>query len=193
MKNYFLIFVLFVTFITSCSSAQNNQVNINQPANLKKNNEQTQSQLPENITDKNSNQKFNPAGVVHFEMSESRLKTGGSTEATLALKIDEPYHVNSNPPSEKNFIPFEINFENANGIVVGKPIYPKGKLKTFAFSEKPLSIYADEFIVKLPLKADKTAITGEQILKGRLRFQPCDEDVCYPPQTVSVEMPMTVD
>lgn len=131
---------------------------------------------------------------LSFSIGQAEIKRGNADEAAINLKIQEPYHVNSNPPSEKSFIPLEIMLENGGGITVGKPIYPKGELKTFAFSEnKPLSVYSGEVTVKLPLRADKMAVAGQKTLNGKLTFQPCDEEVCYRPQTVEMTLPVTVN
>ncbi|MEP6924694.1 MAG: protein-disulfide reductase DsbD N-terminal domain-containing protein [Pyrinomonadaceae bacterium] len=131
---------------------------------------------------------------LSFTIGKAEVKPGSASEAAISLKIHEPYHVNSNPPSEKSFIPLEISLENGAGLTIGKPIYPKGEPKTFTFSEnKPLSVYSGEVTVKVPLKADKTAVAGQQTLNGKLTFQPCDEEVCYRPQTVDLKLPVTVN
>lgn len=195
MNEYFLLVILFTLSLISCSSLADNQTRTNQSATLSNqiNNEINKNPSDASVANAKVKQKFDPAKVVHLTPRETLVKTGSLTNAVLTLKIDEPFHVNSNPPSEKNFIPLEINVENAAGITVGKPIYPEGKAKTFAFSDKPLSVYAGETTVKLPLKANQTATKGQQTLSGQLKFQACDEEVCYPPQTVNFQMPVIIN
>jgi len=65
-------------------------------------------------------------------------------------------------------------------------------LKKFQFSEKPLLVYEGEIEIKLPVKADAKASKGEQTVSGKLRFQACDEAVCYRPQTVDVVLPIEI-
>ena len=139
--------------------------------------------------------KFKPAEAVKYAAAKPlEIKAGGQIEGEIQIKIQEPFHVNSNPPSEKGFIPLEIELENSGGITVGKPAYPKGEPKPFAFSQnKPLSVYTGEIVVKLPLKADKSATAGRHQLTGKLKFQPCDEEVCYRPQTVEMTLPVAVN
>jgi hypothetical protein len=139
--------------------------------------------------------KFNPAQAVSFSLAKPvEIKAGGQFEAEINIKVLDPYHVNSNPPSEKGFIPLEINLENGGGITIGKPVYPKGELKKFTFSaDKPLSVYTGEVLVRLPLKVDKTVAAGQQQLIGKLKFQPCDDEVCYRPQTLEMTLPVTIN
>ncbi len=139
--------------------------------------------------------KPNPAEAVKFSVEKAtEIAAGKSGAAILQLRIAAPFHVNSNPPSEKNYIPLEIKFDNQNGVSAKNPIYPKGTLKKFAFSEnQPLSVYDGAITVKLPLEAAKTAVKGAQTLNGKLSFQACDDEVCYRPQTVSVELPVVVN
>jgi hypothetical protein len=133
-----------------------------------------------------------PAEAVRFSAEKTQIKAGNSGEAVLKLKIQPPFHVNANPPSEDNLIPTTIEFESRNGLTFEKPNYPVGELKKFQFSEKPLLIYEGEVEIKLPVKADAKAAKGEQNVSGKLRFQPCDEEVCYRPQTVDVVLPIEI-
>lgn len=178
-----LFFVAFCLAFAACGASQQNSTNAvsNQPKT---------SESP--IRQKNEKPKFNPAEVVKFSVAPVEIKAGSSAQAEIKLTIVEPFHVNSNPPSEKAFIPLEISVENSEGITAGKPVYPKGVMKKFEFSSTPLSVYEGDTIVKLPLRAEKSTV-GQKTLKGKLSFQPCDHEVCYPPQKVDVTLPITVN
>jgi hypothetical protein len=130
-----------------------------------------------------------PAEAVQFSVERAEIKAGEASEATIKLKIAPPFHVNANPPSEKNLIPTELEFAAQNGISLEKAIYPPGELKKFAFSEKPLAVYEGEIEIRLLLKTIAAA-DGVQTLNGTLRFQPCDDEVCYRPQTVKIALPV---
>lgn len=181
----FVSIILSLILLSACGATQPNLSNTTS-------NQAKTAQTP--ALPKDNKPKFNPAETVKFSPPAIELKSGGASEAELKITILPPYHVNSNPPSEKNFIPLEISFENAEGITVGKPVYPKGEMKKFAFNpDEPLSVYEGETVVKLPLKADKSAAAGQRILRGKLGFQPCDDEVCYPPQKIDVTLPVTIN
>ncbi len=182
MKNFILVALCFLMAACAATETPNKTVANSNAATAE----------PAKTPDK---PKFIAAEAVKFSVAKPiEIKAGNQTEAEVQIKIQTAYHVNSNPPSEKGFIPLEIALENSGGLIIGKPIYPEGEKKAFAFSEnKPLSVYTGEIVVKLPLKADKMATTGQHQLTGKLTFQPCDEEVCYRPQTVAMTLPVTVN
>ncbi|HEX8567838.1 MAG TPA: protein-disulfide reductase DsbD N-terminal domain-containing protein [Pyrinomonadaceae bacterium] len=145
-----------------------------------------------NSSNQTANAQPKPAEAVRFSAEKTQIKAGNSGEAVLKLKIQPPFHVNANPPSEDNLIPTTIEFESKNGLTFEKPNYPAGELKKFQFSENPLLIYEGEVEIKLPVKADAKAAKGEQTVNGKLRFQACDEAVCYRPETVDVVLPIEI-
>lgn len=182
MREFILILVCLL--FGACTAESNKSLNGRSPS---QNAEVVNASTPE----KN---KFDASKVVALTIEKAEIKVGGTGAAEIKLKIESPYHVNSNPPSEKTFIPLELSFENGDGITAGKTIYPKGDLKKFTFSgDKQLSVYSGEILVKLPLNAKKSVSAGEKVLRGKLKFQPCDEEVCYRPQTIDVNLPVTIN
>ncbi|MDQ4123350.1 MAG: protein-disulfide reductase DsbD N-terminal domain-containing protein [Acidobacteriota bacterium] len=135
---------------------------------------------------------LNPAEAVQFSAPKMQIKAGDSGEAILKLKIQPPFHINANPPSENYLIPTTVEFESNNGLTFEKPSYPAGESKKFEFSEKPLAVYEGEIEIKLPVKVEAKVSKGEQNVNGKLRFQACDEAVCYRPQTVDVVIPIDI-
>lgn len=176
--------VVFCCALAACSA------NIDQPTNRTNN----QTIAADNATAQPAASKPNPAQAVTFAAEPIAIKAGSAGEAILNLTVVAPFHVNSNPPSDKNYIPLEIKFDDQNGVRFGKPVYPKGEEKKFSFSEnQPLSVYAGDIAVTLPIKIEPSATKGAQVLNGKLSFQACDDEVCYRPQTVLVRLPVTIN
>jgi hypothetical protein len=82
-----------------------------------------------------------PVEAVKLSAEKTQIEAGNSGEAVLKLKIQPPFHVNSNPPSESYLIPTAVEFESKDGLTFEKPMYPSGESKKFQFSEKPLLVY----------------------------------------------------
>ncbi|MDQ3818435.1 MAG: protein-disulfide reductase DsbD N-terminal domain-containing protein, partial [Acidobacteriota bacterium] len=83
--------------------------------------------------------------------------------------------------------------DGGEGVTPGKPVYPAGVSRQFAFSkEGPLSVYEGETTIKLPLTAAGNAKKGAQTLKGHLRIQACNEEACFPPRTIETPISVTV-
>ena len=77
-------------------------------------------------------------------------------------------------------------------ITPGDPVYPPGKPYRLEGNPKDFSTYEDTFEIKVPVRVDAKAKPGEYSLKGKLRYQACDDRVCLPPTTIPVEIRLQV-
>jgi hypothetical protein len=128
-----------------------------------------------------------PGGEVH-------IRPGSNADADVTVVVQDGFHVNANPPSLPSFIATQVTLEASNGLAVGKPVYPAPSAKKkFQFSDAPLAVYEGRVIVKVPLKAAPGVPKGSFSLKGKVRAQPCDEEVCYPPRDLEVAIPIVVE
>ena len=131
--------------------------------------------------------------VVKANPEELTLGKGESGTAIVRLQIQNGYHVNANPPSLRYLIPTELELTPAGGLTVEFITYPDPLTKTFSFSpDTPLKVYEGEAIVKAMLKAAGSAETGKHNLSAKLRVQACDDQVCYPPGTIDLTVPVTI-
>jgi hypothetical protein len=81
---------------------------------------------------------------------------------------------------------------DTDDISLNSVFYPKGLVKNFAFSDKPLDVYEGETPLTVALKAANTAKKGQQSIPARLRIQACDDQVCYPPGSIEVVIPVLI-
>ncbi|HKS29158.1 MAG TPA: protein-disulfide reductase DsbD N-terminal domain-containing protein [Pyrinomonadaceae bacterium] len=132
-----------------------------------------------------------PADVLLAEASKVELQAGKTAQAKVKLKIKEGYHINANPPSQYQ-IATQLTMEQSEGITAGKAAYPASLTKKFSFSDEALAVYEKEATISLPLTAEAGAAKGERSIPARVRFQACDDQVCYPPRNLQVSIPVTV-
>jgi thiol:disulfide interchange protein DsbD len=130
---------------------------------------------------------------VVANVDEVKLDAGGSGEATITLDIAEGYHVHSNPASDKFYIATEVKAEPQEGLTPGKPTYPKPVTHRFEFSDKPLSVYEGRAVIRLPLRADKTAAKGRHTFSANIRVQPCNDQTCLPPRDINAAIPVVIN
>ena len=132
-----------------------------------------------------------PEDVVKVEAQKVEVKAGEAAQAGVRLTIKEGYHINGNPPSQYQ-IATQLTAEQADGVTGGEPTYPPSISKKFQFSEQPLAVYEKEAMINLPVSATASAAKGERQLPAKLRFQACDDLVCYPPKILKLTVPVTV-
>jgi hypothetical protein len=131
--------------------------------------------------------------VVTATVEEAKLIAGGAGEADVRLDIADGYHVNANPASDKFYVATEIRAEPQEGITPGKPSYPPAVSKKFEFSEKPLAVYEGHAVIKLPLRADKTAAKGPHTFRAKIRVQPCNDHECLRPREIDASIPLSIN
>jgi DsbC/DsbD-like thiol-disulfide interchange protein len=130
--------------------------------------------------------------VVKAAGQPLQIPAGGSAEAVVRVTIQAGYHINANPPTFPYLKATTLEIPAADGVAAAAIIYPNALNKKFAFAEKPLAVYEGETEIRATLKADKTAKTGEQSIPAHLRIQACDDQVCYPPGTLSLAIPVNI-
>jgi hypothetical protein len=131
--------------------------------------------------------------VVTATVEDAKLDAGGAGEANITLDIADGYHVNANPASDKFYVATEVQAAAQEGITPGKPAYPSAVSRKLSFSDKPLSVYEGRAVIKLPLRADKTAAKGQHTFHVTVRVQPCNDQACQPPRSIEAFIPVTVN
>jgi uncharacterized protein len=131
--------------------------------------------------------------VVTATVEETKLDAGGAGEADISLDIADGYHVNANPASDKFYVATEVQAATQEGIAPGKPIYPRPVSRKLSFSDKPLSVYEGHAVIRLPLRADKTATKGRHTFHATIRVQPCDDHECLRPHDIEAPIPVIIN
>lgn len=134
------------------------------------------------------------ASVVNTRpaLSVDKVKQGSRFQAAVVADISSGYHINSSHPSESYLIATALKLDKRQGITAGPVLYPKGQLKKFSFSEKPLSVYEGRAIFKFTATASPALGTGNQSIHGKLTVQACNDQACLQPKTIDVEIPFEV-
>ena len=113
---------------------------------------------------------------------------GKQMEIAVLMKIRNGYHVNARETTFDYLIPTDLKAEAAAGFKMGAVSYPKGTLHKFNFTkDKPLNVYTDTVILRLPVTVEANAPLGEQHIALKLHYQACSTDVCLPPVTLPVD------
>ena len=117
---------------------------------------------------------------------------GSSFQLAVVLKIRPGFHINAREKSEDYLIATDLKADVPAGFKIGEVAYPKGKLRPFTFSKKPLNVYEGTIILRLPLTALANAPLGAQQIPMKLRYQACSSEICLPPATLDVNAGFTV-
>jgi DsbC/DsbD-like thiol-disulfide interchange protein len=131
-------------------------------------------------------------GIVSASAERVEISPGATAQAKVRLTITSGYHVNANPATEKFLIPTSLEVVPQAGITAEKLVYPKPLTKKFSFSPAPLAVYEDEATINLTLRAARDTPPGQHLLPAKIRVQPCDDEKCYPPNTIETSVPVVI-
>jgi len=115
-------------------------------------------------------------------------------EVRIVLKASmrPGYHANSDTPSESYLIPLRLTWDAQAPLQVIEIRYPKPKLEKFAFTGKPISVVDGEFEIVTRFRRAPNALPGPAFLQGKLRYQACNDKMCFPPKTLDVKVPLLI-
>lgn len=116
----------------------------------------------------------------------------GEARITLKLSMRPGYHANSDNPSEDFLIPLRLTWDARAPLEPIEILYPKAKLEKFEFTEKPISVVDGEFEIATRFRRSASAAPGPAFLSGKLRYQACNDKMCFPPKTIDVKVPLLI-
>ena len=130
---------------------------------------------------------------VNASLSNNKVNRGRTVRATVVMEIPGGYHVNSNRPLEKFLIPTQLKVEAPDGIRAGAVVYPRAVLRKFKFSKNNVSVFEGRATMRFNITVPAGVSTGSKEVKLRLRYQSCDDEVCFPPQTKNLSLWLNVE
>lgn len=136
-----------------------------------------------------------PQSSGHLKLGEPLKVTGKRGEtlhAKIPLTVDPGFHVNSNKPNEEYLIPLKLTWKATGALESGQVDYPKPLQEKYEFSEKPLSVFTGKFDVIATFKVAANAPAGPGVAAGQLRYQACNDKACFPPKTIEIALPYSV-
>ena len=121
------------------------------------------------------------AGAAHRVALDARLQPAGSG-----------LHVNSNEPLEDFLIPTVLTVEPPAGIAVEAFAWPQPVMLEQQGAEQPLAVFEETFAIGVSLAIDPDVAPGDYEVPASLRYQACDERMCYIPATARLAFQVRV-
>jgi thiol:disulfide interchange protein DsbD len=115
------------------------------------------------------------------------FRAGGKGTVTLRVQLPETVHVQSDKPLDKSLIPTALTIEPPAGLRVEKIVYPVASKLKQEGQAQPLAVFGHDFTITVHLAVAAGTAAGELSLPARLRYQACDEFMCYPPKNVDTK------
>jgi thiol:disulfide interchange protein DsbD len=142
-----------------------------------------------------SNPRPQSAGDVNVSgsIAPDKIKKGRVVRGSVVMEIPSGLHVQSSKPLDKYLIATKLDVETPSGMKVGPISYPRAVMRNLKFSKSAVAVYEGRATIRfnLTVPASYGGSSGE--IKGKLRFQACNDESCFPPVTREVKMWLNVE
>jgi DsbC/DsbD-like thiol-disulfide interchange protein len=123
---------------------------------------------------------------------ETAFKPGTTATVTLKVRLPKNVHVQSNKPRDPLLIPTVLTIDAPAGVTVERITYPLATELAQTGRRDKLVVYGPEFEIEVRLALADAAPPGDLVVPAQLRYQACNEAVCFPPARASAQWALRV-
>jgi len=129
---------------------------------------------------------------VTGSLAPNKIKKGRIVRASVVMDIPNGLHVQSSRPLDKFLVATKLDVETPSGIQVGPIAYPRALMRKLKFSKGAVAVYEGRATLRFNVTVPANYSGGSGEIKGKLRFQACNDESCFPPVTREVKMWLNV-
>lgn len=130
---------------------------------------------------------------VSGSIAPDKTKKGRTVKANVVMEIPAGLHVQSSRPLDKFLIATKLDVETPSGMKVGPIVYPRALMRSLKFSKNKVAVYEGRTSIRFSLTVPPSYSGGSGEIKGKLRFQACNDESCFPPVTREVKMWLNIE
>ena len=130
---------------------------------------------------------------ISGSIAPDKIKKGRMVRASVVMDIPSGLHVQSSKPLDKFLVATKLDVETPTGMKVGPISYPRALMRKLKFSKGMVAVYEGKSIVRFNVTVPANYSGGSGEIKGKLRFQACNDESCFPPVTREVKMWLNVE
>ncbi len=118
------------------------------------------------------------------------VKRGGAVTQKLKVSVLPGFHVNSDKPKDEFLIPLKLTWQGGP-LQAGAITYPKPE--DIKVGNDILAVFTGSFIIETHFRAPESAASGPAVMTGKLRYQACNNQMCFRPASVDVRLPVSIE
>ena len=125
-----------------------------------------------------------PRAQVTPVVEHERAAPGTVVRVALRVSLAEGLHANANKPRDPTLIPLVMTVSAPAGVTVEEIVYPEPTDLRQENAPQPLSVYERDFSIGAVLRVAPNTAAGPLEVPVRLRYQACNEKLCFLPTSV---------
>ena len=118
------------------------------------------------------------------------VKRGATFIEALKVVVQPGFHVNSDKPKDEFIIPLKLTW-SGGPLEATSTSYPKPE--EIQVGSERLTVFTGTFNIQTEFKAPEHAQAGPATMKGKLRYQACNDQMCLRPATIDVRVPVAIE
>jgi DsbC/DsbD-like thiol-disulfide interchange protein len=118
------------------------------------------------------------------------VKRGATVLETLKIVVQPGFHVNSDKPKDEFVIPLKLTW-GEGPLEAMSTSYPKPE--EIQVGSERLTVFTGTFNIQTEFKASDHAQSGTATMMGKLRYQACNDQMCFRPSTIDVRVPVVIE
>ena len=130
---------------------------------------------------------------VSGSLAPDKIKKGRVVRASIVMDIPNGLHVQSSKPLDKFLVATKLDVETPSGLQVGPISYPRALMRNLKFSKGAVAVYEGRAVMRFNVTVPANYSGGSGEIKGKLRFQACNDESCFPPVTREVKMWLNIE
>ena len=128
----------------------------------------------------------------HLTIATSSTPAAAKPGQRVLLNVDvalkPKMHVYSpDQPKDQDYIPIALTVAPGDAYRLEKPRFPPSEKLFFAPLKETQHVYSKAFRITQPIVLTGDGATAPLTITGTVRYQACDDAICYVPQTVAVK------
>jgi len=130
---------------------------------------------------------------ISGSVAPDKIQKGRTVRARVVMEIPSGLHVQSSKPLDKFLVATKLDVETPSGMRVGPVSYPRAVMRKLKFSKGMVAVYEGRAVLSFNVTVPPNYSSGSGDIKGKLRFQACNDESCFPPITREVKMWLNVE
>ena len=126
-----------------------------------------------------------PQATIAPFVEANGVRPGSPIRVALTVTLPEGLHVQSDTPRDPSLIPTVLTIDAPAGVRVTQLVFPHPTDFAQEGQAQPLRVFEHEFVVGAELEIERGVPAGELTIPARLRYQACDDKVCFRPITAT--------
>ena len=133
-----------------------------------------------------------PRATVTPFVETDAVRPASPTRVALTVALPAGLHVQSDRPRDPTLIPTVLTIEPPAGVRINQLVYPHPTDFKQEGQAEPLAVFEHEFVVGAEVEIAGSVPAGELVIPARLRYQACDDKVCFQPTTATTQWTLRV-